>query len=230
MSSNSTLGKMLDQVLPPMPPFLDMITLQADILANSMAAAVQCLSEPGKESLQALSALEEQARKERMQHLDKLNNSYSTPIDRADLLQAINTLAKPVGSILLLVEEMQALKISSDNYCLEMVIVLRETAGALRRGYGKLATTPGLAQSDAMTGMQCLSSVDRVYRKALGHLFTIDEALKDMQTRKDEAKIDAFIHVVDMLKRRETYRHLRNVASSMQEAASVLHAIVVQNG
>ncbi|MBF0178549.1 MAG: hypothetical protein HQM03_00840 [Magnetococcales bacterium] len=230
MSSNSTLGKMLDHVLPPMPPFLDMITAQAETLVNSMAAAVLCLSEPGQQSVLALSALEEQARKERMHHLDKLNNSYSTPIDRADLLQAINSLAKPVGSILLLVEEMQALKITSDNYCLEMVIVLRETASALHRGYAKLATTPGLAQADAMTGMQCLSSVDRVYRKALGHLFTIDEDLKNMQARQGEAKIDAFIHVVDMLKRRESYRHLRNVASSMQEAASVLHAIVVQIG
>ncbi|MBF0126146.1 MAG: hypothetical protein HQM02_02945 [Magnetococcales bacterium] len=230
MSSNSTLGRMLDSVLPPMPPFLDMLTEQSEVLAKSMATAVEYLSDGDDNKIKTLAALDETAKTLRMKHLDRLNNSYSTPIDRADIMQALDTLSFPVGSMSLLAEEMKALKIGSDNYCLEMAVVLRETANALHRGYAKLSSTPGLADADAQTGMQCLESVDKVYRKALGKLFTIDEDIKNMKSKVEGADVVTFIHVVDMLKRRETYRHLRNIGSNLQRAASVLHGIVVQNG
>ncbi|MBF0127250.1 MAG: hypothetical protein HQM02_08570 [Magnetococcales bacterium] len=230
MSSQSTLGKMLDSILPPMPPFLEMISAQAETLSKSMSIAVDYLEDPSEAKIKAMEELEATAASLRNAHLDKLNNSYSTPIDRADVMQAIGTLSFPVGSMTLLIEEMKALKIPSDNYILEMAVVLRETANALQRGYSKLATTPGQAKADAQTGMQCLSSVDRVYRKALGKLLTIDEDLRNMQAKQAGADVTTFIHVVDMLKKRETYRHMRNIASKMQEASGTLHAIVVQIG
>ncbi|MEO5330404.1 MAG: hypothetical protein H7839_00130 [Magnetococcus sp. YQC-5] len=230
MSSNSTLGKMLDSVLPPMPAFLEMVTEQADVLAQSLSLAVECLSESNIDKMQQLTAVETKAKELRQKHLDKLHDSFSTPIDRVDLLQAIQTLATPVESMRLVLEEMHALKILSDNFCLEMAVVLRESATALHRGYSKLSTTPGLADPDAQVALQCLSSVDRVYRKALGKLFTIDSDVKDMKDKVADAEINAFIHVVDILKRREAYRHFRNIASKMGEAGAVLHSIVVQNG
>ncbi|MBF0628102.1 MAG: hypothetical protein HQL91_07760 [Magnetococcales bacterium] len=224
------MSKMLDAILPPMPAFLDMISAQAEILAKCMANAVDCLTDPDPIRFQTMADIETKAKELRSRHLDKLSDSFSTPIDRSDLLQAINTLEIPVESMVEAIEEMRALNVTSDNYCLEMAVVLRESAAALQRGYGKLASKPGQADPDALMAMKCPTSVDLVYRKALGKLFNIEEEVKNIRSREEEAHIAAFIHTVDILKRREAYRHLRNISGKMGDAASVLHTIVVQIG
>ncbi|MBF0190653.1 MAG: DUF47 family protein [Magnetococcales bacterium] len=224
------MSKMLDYILPPMPAFLDMVSQQAELLAKCMVTAVDCLTDPDPIRYQSVADIDTQAKELRSRHLDKLNNSFSTPIDRADLLQAINTLEVPVETMREALEEMRALKVTSDNYCLEMAVVLREAAAALHRGYAKLATNPGQAEPDAQMAMQCPTSVDQVYRKAVGKLFTIEDDAKQAIIQNEEAHIAAFIKTVDILKRREAYRHLRNISGQMGEAAEVLHGIVMQNG
>ncbi|MBF0126144.1 MAG: DUF47 family protein [Magnetococcales bacterium] len=227
---NSPFTKMLDNVFPRIPPFITMISLQAELLAKGMSVAVDYLSESNTSKFHEIMKIETQAKELRERHLDVLTNAFSTPIDREDVLRSIISLEVPVGSIRIVVEEMEALKIKSDNYLLEMAIVLRESAAALQRGFAKLDTTPAQADPDAQVGLQCLANVDRVYRKALVSLYTIDEDLNKMRSHADGAEVQAMIHVVEMLKRREIYRHLRNIAGKMGDAASVLHSIVVQIG
>ncbi|MBF0213674.1 MAG: hypothetical protein HQM00_08930 [Magnetococcales bacterium] len=224
------MSKMLDAILPPMPAFLDMVSEQAELLSKCMLIAVDCLTDPTPIRFQALADIDDKAKELRQRHLDKLSDSFSTPIDRADLVQAINTLEIPVETMREAVEEMRALQVTSDNYCLEMAVVLREAASALHRGYSKLSTNPGQADPDALMGMQCPTSVDQVYRKAVAKLFTIDEAVKEGIAKDEEAHIAAFIHTVEILKRREAYRHLRNISAQMGQAAAVLHSIVMQHG
>ncbi|MEO5330412.1 MAG: DUF47 family protein [Magnetococcus sp. YQC-5] len=229
-SSSSPFTKMLDNVFPRIPPFLSMISLQAELLAKGMSGAVDYLSESSTAKYHEIMKIETQAKEMREKHLDVLNNAFSTPIDREDVLRSIITLEVPVGSIRIVVEEMEALKIKTDNYLLEMAIVLRETANALQRGFSKLDTSPAMADPDAQVGLQCLANVDRIYRKALVNLYSIDDDLSKMRSRSDGAEVQAMIHVVEMLKRREIYRHIRNIAGKMGDAASVLHGIVVQIG
>lgn len=222
------MSKMLDHILPPMPAFLDMVSAQAELLAKCMVSATDCLTDPDPLRFQTLADIENSARELRSRHLDKLADSFSTPIDRADLLQAINTLAVPVGSMVEAVEEMRALQVTSDNYCLEMAVVLREAGAALARGYSKLSSKPGLAEPDAQMAQQCPSSVDQVYRKAIGKLFTVDP--EEVRAKDQDVAIATFVHTVEILKRREAYRHLRNISGQVGSAASVLHSIVMQNG
>ncbi|MBF0614168.1 MAG: DUF47 family protein [Magnetococcales bacterium] len=227
---SSPFTKMLDNVFPRIPPFLDMISLQAELLAKGMTVAVDYVSEASTAKFHEIMIIETQARELREKHLDVLNNAFSTPIDREDVLRSIVSLAEPVGSIRVVVEEMEALKIKSDNHLLEMAVVLREASAALKRGFSKLDTTPGQAEPDAQVGMQCLSNVDKIYRKALVNLYSIDDDLNRLRAHADGAEVQAMMHVVEMLKRREIYRHLRNIAGKVTECASVLHGIVVQIG
>ncbi|MEO5334944.1 MAG: hypothetical protein H7839_23265 [Magnetococcus sp. YQC-5] len=125
---------------------------------------------------------------------------------------------------------MHALKITSDNYCLEMAVIIRETAHALHRGYAKLATNPGMAEPDAQMGLLCLPHVDEVYRKALNKLYIIEDDVKQLQSKEADAQINAFIHIVDILKRHDEYQYLRDIADHISKAASVLHGIVIQIG
>ncbi|MBF0270660.1 MAG: hypothetical protein HQL98_01105 [Magnetococcales bacterium] len=224
------MSKMLDHILPPMPAFLNMVSDQAELLAKCMVTAVDCLNDPDSIRYQALADIDTKAKELRSRHLDKLNDSFSTPIDRADLLQAINTLEIPVETMREALEEMRALKVSSDRYCLEMAVVLREAASALHRGYSRLATKPGMSEPEAQMAMQAPASVDHVYRKAVGKLFTIDDDTKQALAQEEDTHIATFIQTVDILKRREAYRHLRTISVQMGEAAAVLHSIVMQNG
>ncbi|MBF0178544.1 MAG: hypothetical protein HQM03_00815 [Magnetococcales bacterium] len=230
MSIHASFGKVLDQVLPPIPPFFEMMVAQADVLTEGFALAADFFAEAGAIPVRDVAGIEEKGKVLRKRHLDKLYQSYSTPVDRTDLLEAINTLEAPLGSLRLLLEEMEALGIGSDPFLLEMAVVLRESAGALRRGYAKLADTPAMADPDAETGMRCLASVDQVCRKALGSLYTIDEMTLRLQEQAGEERISAYRQLVDLLKKREVYQHFRSIAGEMHAAASVLHTIVVQIG
>lgn len=227
---SSPFTKMLDNVFPRIPPFLDMIAVQGEVLAKGMSVAVDYLSEASTAKFHEIMKLDTQAKELREKHLDVLNNAFSTPIDREDVLRSIVTLADPVVSVRVLIEEMEALKIKTDNHMLEMAVILRESAAALQRGFSKLDTTPGQAEPDAQVGMQTLANVDKVYRKALTTLYSIDDDLAKLRVHADGAEVQAMMHVVEMLKRREVYRHLRNIAGKMNECASVLHGIVVQIG
>ncbi|MBF0417373.1 MAG: hypothetical protein HQL86_03885 [Magnetococcales bacterium] len=225
---SSPFTKMLDNVFPRIPPFLDMISVQAEVLSKGMTVSVDYMSEATTARFHEIMQLETRSRELREKHLDILNNAFSTPIDREDVLRSITALEVPVSSIRVVIEEMEALKIKSDNYLLEMAVILRESAAALQRGFAKLDTTPAQAEPDAQVGLQCLSNVDRVYRKALSNLYSIDDDLNRMRSHADGAEVQAMIHVVEMLKRREVYRHIRNIAARIAEAAQVLHGIVIQ--
>ncbi|MBF0262015.1 MAG: hypothetical protein HQL97_09310 [Magnetococcales bacterium] len=224
------MSKILDSILPPMPAFLDMVSAQAEILAKCMSTAVDCLTDPEPIRFQAMADFENSARELRTRHLDKLSDSFSTPIDRADLNEAINTLETPVEEIRETIEEMRALGVESDKYCLEMAIVLRESAAALQRGYAKLSTKPGQADPDAMAALSCVTRVDAIYRKGLGRLYTLNEDMEAIKAKDEDIRVATFIHTVDILKRREAYRHLRSVSILIGDAAEVLHTIVAQNG
>ncbi|MEO5376731.1 MAG: hypothetical protein H7832_02945 [Magnetococcus sp. DMHC-6] len=229
-ATNSPFTKMLDNVFPRIPPFLTMITAQAEILSQAMTVAAEYLSDSKPAKFQELVKLESQAKAMRDKHLDILTNAFSTPIDREDVLQSIIRLEIPLGSMRVVIEEMEALQIKSDNYCLEIAVVMREAASALQRGYSKLDTTPAMADPDAQVGLLCLTNVDKVYRKALAKLYSIDEDIQRMKSRAADAEVLAMMHVVEMLKRREIYRHMRNIAGQMCDAASTLHGIVVAIG
>ncbi|MBF0417371.1 MAG: hypothetical protein HQL86_03875 [Magnetococcales bacterium] len=224
------MSKILDAILPPMPAFLDMVSAQAEILAKCMSTAVDCLTDPEPIRYQALADLENSAKALRARHLDKLSDSFSTPIDRADLNEAIITLETPVEEIRETIEEMRALGVDSDKYLLEMAIVLRESASALQRGYSKLATKPGQADPDALAAIACPGRVDAIYRKGLGRLYTLNEDMEAIKARDEDIRIATFIHTVEILKRREAYRHMRSVSLQMGDAAEVLHTIVAQIG
>ncbi|MBF0308750.1 MAG: DUF47 family protein [Magnetococcales bacterium] len=229
-SSNSLFGKMLDNVFPRVPPFLSMITVQCEILTSSLNILAGYMGGEVKDAVANIAKQEEAAHALKEKHLDILNNAFSTPIDREDVLRAITTLDIPVGSARVVMEEMEGLKVAADKFSLEMSVMLREAATAIQRGFGKLETNPGSADPDALGALQTLLGIDRVYRKALGSLYTIDEDLKRFAAHTEDAEVKAMQHVVDMMKRREMYRHLRDLGIQLSDAARVLHSIVVQIG
>lgn len=226
--SNTPFTKMLDNVFPRIPPFFRYISEQCDVLLKASECLVQYLSSGDTSKGNELVACNAQAQELKIKHLDILNNAFSTPMDREDVYRSLTVLDVPVASALITFEEMESMKISTDKFCLEMGKALRESAAALQRGYSKLDTDPASADADAQAARACRGSVDKIYRLALAELYTIDDDIKKVEAHTSGAEAQALIHMVDMLKRREIYRHLHVASRQMGDAADILHGIVIQ--
>jgi len=93
--------------------------------------------------------------------------------------------------------------------------LLAKSASEIHMGVQQLADHPGVAQNHAVRSKQIENQVEALYRQALADLF---HQPKDAE------------HIVEMLKLRETYRHLSNAADRGDAAANILSDIVVKMG
>jgi len=94
-----------------------------------------------------------------------------------------------------------------------MVSLLHDAATELHLAMLRLKDNPGVASEHASRAKALENRVERVYREALADLFSGPE---DVQ------------QVMKMLKLREIYRHLSNCADRGDEAANIIHDIVVK--
>jgi len=94
-----------------------------------------------------------------------------------------------------------------------MVSLLRDAAHEIHLGVLRLADHPAVAEDHAVRAKALENRMESVYREALANLFHMPRDLE---------------HVVEMLKLRETYRHLSNAADRGDEAANVLTDVVVK--
>lgn len=229
-SNGSLFGKMLDNVFPRVPPFFHMFTLQTEVLVNAMDVLVKYMEDGRSERVEELIRLENMATELREKHLDVLNNAFSTPLDRQDCLDTITNLDVPVANVRVVAQEMDVLKTSQDKYSLEMAVLLREAAGALQRGFARLDGKAREADADAQTAILARINLDRAYRKGLSTIYTIDEDIKNLMDHSQGAEANAMRHVVEMLKRREVYRSMRETGAHLSSIGSLLHGIVVKIG
>ncbi|MBF0610293.1 MAG: DUF47 family protein [Magnetococcales bacterium] len=229
-SNSSLFGKMLDNVFPRVPPFFHMFTLQTEILVKGMDVLVRYMEEPKSELVEELIKLEGLANDLREKHLDVLNNAFSTPLDRQDCLDTLTNLDIPVANVRVVVQEMDVLKIAPDKYSLEMAVLLREAASALQRGYAKLDGKPREGDADAQAAILARINLDRAYRKGLAIIYTIDDDIKNLTEHAQGAEAAAMKHVVEMLKRREVYRNMRETGAHLSHIGSLLHGIIVKIG
>lgn len=226
--SSPVFGSLLDNILPRVPPFFRLLHEQTEMLVKTFSALVLYLESGEPIRAGEVAALETQAAEFKEHLLGILNNAFSTPMDREDVYRSIASIHEPIWSARIAAEEMDALGIKSDRFAVEMATILRESASALQRGYSKLDKSPAGADSDAVTASQCRFTIDKAYRRALASLYNVDATIQSLQADNADAKVTAMKQVVDILKRRELYRHLHLAGRQMAEAGSVLHGIVVQ--
>ncbi|MGD9093193.1 MAG: hypothetical protein PVF74_10105, partial [Anaerolineales bacterium] len=93
--------------------------------------------------------------------------------------------------------------------------LLIKSASAIHLGVQRLSDHPGVALTHAIRAKKVENDVELLYRQAIADLFHQPEDSE---------------HIVQMLKYRETYRHLSNAADKGDEAANVLSDIVVKMG
>ena len=230
MSGNSTsaIGRLMDRVFPIMPDFYRMMCDQCDVAVKATTAFVQYMEIGSDEVLNEIRRLEKEADELKGRNIEALYKAFATPMDREDILRAIQTLDYVINYTKITAREMGALDFDSDKYILEMSVLLKEGVEALQRGYNKLASSPALADEDANFARAAERKMEQVYRRALEHLYDKELHTNLLTQREAATPADALSMALDIFRTREIYRNMYEAADHLLEASRVLHDVVVK--
>ena len=227
-NANSAVGKLMDRIFPVMPDFFRMMCEQCDVAVQSTSAFVQFMESGSEEALNEVRRLEKRADELKSRNIDALYKAFATPMDREDILRAIQTLDYVINYTKITAREMGALDFDSDKYIMEMAVLLKEGVEALQRGYAKLATNPALADEDASFARNAERKMEQTYRRALVQLYDRDVNLKLLAQKGEGSATEALDMCLDIFRTREIYRDMYGAADKLLEASRVLHDIVVK--
>ena len=227
-SSNSAVGRLMDRVFPIMPDFFRMMCEQCDVAVKATSAFVRFMETGSDETLEEIRRLEKEADDLKGRNIDALYKAFATPMDREDILGAIQTLDYVINYTKITAREMGALDFDSDKYILEMAVLLKEGVEALQRGYNKLASSPALADEDAGFARNAERKMEQTYRRALVRLYDKELHLNLLAKNGSATPADALGIALDIFRTREIYRNMYEAADQLLEASRVLHDIVVK--
>jgi len=189
--------------------FIELLIQQARLNEEGLTALNSYFEKPTRRRADLVDKLESEADEIRRILIDELNRTFVTPFDRED----IHALSRAIDDMLdygyTTVVEMSILAVAPNENMKAIGALLMKSASELHLG------VPGVAQTHAVRVKQLENQVEHLYRQALAELF---HQPKDAE------------HIVEMLKLRETYRHLSNAADRGDEAANILSDIVVKMG
>jgi uncharacterized protein Yka (UPF0111/DUF47 family) len=185
--------------------FIDLLIQQAALTEEGMDALIAYFDKSTKKRADALDKLESEADEIRRILIDELNRTFVTPFDREDIHALSRAIDDMLDYAFTTVVEMSILEVEPNDYMREIGSLLLKSANAIHLGVQRLADHPGVAQTHAIRATQ------------------IENDVEVLQPEDAE-------HIVQMLKYRETYRHLSNAADKGDEAANVLSDIVVKMG
>ena len=194
--------------------FLELLIRQAEQALEAMNALDQYMRKGGSEKAAArVTQAEKDADEFRRILIDHLNRTFVTPLDREDIFDLSRAIDDIVDYAYTTVEEMSVLGVAPNPFLQRMVSLLQDAATEIHMAMLRLKENPGVASEHATRAKALENRVERVYREALADLFTGPKTVSD---------------VMEILKLREIYRHLSNCADRGDEAANIIHDIVVK--
>jgi hypothetical protein len=193
--------------------FLQLLIQQAEVTLSGMDALETFMKKRNDESASRVVRAEKAADEIRRILIDELHRTFVTPIDREDLFALSRAVDDVMDYAFSTVEEMQILEVEPNDYLRRMVSLLKDAATEIHLAMLRLKDNPGVASEHASRAKALENRVERVYREGIADLFSGPEEISQ---------------VWKMLKLREIYRHLSNCADRGDEAANVIHDIVVK--
>jgi uncharacterized protein len=193
--------------------FLELLIQQAEQTLVGMNALEAYMKKRSDKYATAVRQAEKEGDELRRILIDLLNHTFVTPLDREDIFALSRAIDDIVDYADTTVEEMQILDVDPNEYLRRLVSLLQDAAEEIHLAMLRLKENPGVAAEHATRAKALENRVERVYREALADLFSGPEDIH---------------HVMEMLKLRELYRHLSNCADRGDEAANIIHDIVVK--
>lgn len=195
--------------------FINLLIRQSEATAEGLRLLEKFISRAngGSQAVEQMRAKESEADELRRILIDELHNTFVTPIDREDIF----TLSLYIDDILdyayTTIEEVEMLEIEADEHLSKMVAFNREAAEEIALAIQRLSTNPRVAAEHARRAKKMENEVEHLYRLAISDLFK---------------KAKDFKPLMLMLRRREVYRHVSNMADRANDAADVIGMVVMK--
>ena len=195
--------------------FVSLLIEQTQITVEGLRLLEKWLgkSELKDKAIDQMRAKEIEADEVRRILIDELHNTFITPLDREDIFMISLYIDDIIDYCYTTVEEMQLLEIDADEHLINMVKLTREATEELDMAFHRLFANPRVAGDHARRAKKIENEVEHLYRVAIGELFT---------QAKD------FSPLMVMLRRREVYRHVSNMADQADKAADILGMVVMK--
>jgi uncharacterized protein Yka (UPF0111/DUF47 family) len=193
--------------------FHSLIEQQAEITYQGLQILEKHLANPNPELAEQLSLKESEADEVRRILIDELNSTFVTPFDREDIFALSRSIDDVLDYAYTTVNEMVILEVVPTPFMQRIASLLKDATYEIYLAVQRLPKHPAVAIDHAQRAKALENRVEAVYREAIADLFN---------------SADNIEHVVEMLKKREVYRHLSNAADRGDEAANVISDIVVK--
>lgn len=193
--------------------FYDLLIEQAQYAVEATDMLLEYLEQPGQKRKKQSKKLEKQADEARRRLITELNHTFVTPFDREDINAMSRDLDDVVDYAYTTTEELLLFDLDANETLINLATLIQEGAVELHQAIIHLHKHPQASIQHAQRAKKVETTVEKVYRKALADLFVPPDDLAGM---------------VEILKRREVYRHLSNTADRIDEAANILSDIVMK--
>lgn len=193
--------------------FIPQLIRQAGLVEDGLDALVAFLKNPTPETAEKVNSFEHEADEVRRLLIDDLNHTFVTPLDREDIFALSGAIDDLIDYARTTVDEMVVLKVEPDDFILNMGQLLLGAAREIHLAMKCLEKHPNVANEHARRAKGVENRMEHAYRQALAELFS--------GPREPD-------NIVNMLKKREIYRHLSNAADRADEAANLINNIVVK--
>lgn len=196
----------------PFPKRRDFFKLLMDQLAaveEGLGLFVEFINNPTAENGKKVNDAEENADEVRRVLVDELNRSFVTPIDREDIFALSRAVDDMMDYAKSTVEETTLFEIKPDGYMKKMVEALHSASKDISRAVNQIKTHPSVAAEHLVRARKAENFVEHRYREGLVELFKTSD-------------------VIQILKKREIYRHLSNAADRAAESADIVNDILVK--
>lgn len=195
--------------------FVSLLIQQSEITVEGLRLLEEWVTAPkvGSEAVEQMRVKELEADEIRRILIDELHNTFITPFDREDIFMLSLYIDDVLDYAYTTAEEMRLLGIEADEHLTQMVKYTREATEELEFAIKRLSANPRVAGDHARRAKKLENEVDHLYRVAIGELFT---------------KAKDFKPLMIMLRRREIYRHVSNMADQADKAADIMGMVVMK--
>lgn len=195
--------------------FISLLIDQSQITVEGLLLLEKWMSESTlkEKAVDQMREKEKEADEVRRILIDELHKTFVTPLDREDIFKLSLYIDDILDYSYTTVEEMQLLKIDADKYLIDMIKLIREATEELEMAFKLMEKNPRVAGDHARRTKKLENEVEHLYRVAIGELFS---------------KAKGFDPLMMMLRRREVYRHVSNMADQADYAADVIGMVVMK--
>lgn len=193
--------------------FLIRLVEQSSLVVSGTQALQDYMKKPSKKNAATVRQIEKEADEVRRILIDELNRTFVTPIDREDLFGLSRAVDDILDHAYSTINEMDILSVSPNRYLQTMAEMLYHGAQEIHMAVERLEHHPSVADAHTVRAKAIENQMETLYAEAIADLFKKPSKLED---------------VVDMMKLREIYWHMRDAVQSTEDAANIIGDIIVK--